>query len=139
MAVGKVLKITYIAGRGEQIYNYLGTQSNNQFHYNEDNIIPISPIRLAGGSVNRATLVDSGPDSSPPCMVLRAAMVCTELDEADLKHDPAVGWPTASLSRRGVPLARNGIRMDIGCFRRSQAQAKKTNYPYGGNTHFDEE
>jgi hypothetical protein len=92
-----------------QMYNYFGTWGEKRLHYNEDNRFPISPIRFRGGCGERVTQVHPGPDSSPPCRMLRAKTACTVLDEADLDH-LAVGRPSTSSPRQGIPRAGNAQR-----------------------------
>lgn len=101
MAVGKGLQIGTFALRGEQIYNYFGTQSSVCLYYNRDNRFPISPIRRTWGSENRAILSSSRPNSSPPCRMLRTTLACIGLNETDLGHVYTVGRSTASSPRRG--------------------------------------
>lgn len=98
---GKGFELTFVAVRRAHIYNYLVKQIRPRLPYNENNRIPISPIRTRGGSENRASIFRSGPTSSPPCRMHRIATACAGMDEAELNK--AVSGPKAEVSRRMRP------------------------------------
>lgn len=139
MAFGKVLYIIEFPAEVGQTYNYLGTTACEHLLYNVDNRIPISPIRMAGGSANRATPIVSGRDFSRQSSCAQSVAIARRgLNEAGLNHDPAIRRSTASSCRREF-LARNGKPTLWDRFgRRSAPQTKKTNR-LDVNTLFGEE
>lgn len=130
---------TNVAMRGERNYNYLGKTVRVCLNYNKNNRIPISPIRMSGGSEKRAIVLCSRPDSSPPCRMLPISIACIGLDEADLDHDQAVEGPNAPWLRRERPPACDRRGTIVRCECRTSRSQKDASSCADGSIRLGEE